>query len=114
LATRIRRKYPLVKIVRSFEWQKNGKGIHIHALLCGLKYLPKDWIKKTWDKLESSEWSIQLEKVFDNPKRALGYLMKYMVKWYQERKLNITRVVNWALNVRSYGLSGFSSTRFSE
>lgn len=108
LVTRIRKKYPWVKVIRSFEWQQNGIGIHIHALLCGLRFLDKDWIAVTWSRLSSSGWAIQLDKVFDNPKRALNYVLKYIVKQYKEEELNVTKVVNWALDVRSYGLSRFS------
>ena len=109
LVTRIRKRYPWVRVIRCFEWQDNGIGIHVHALLCGLRYLPKEWIAKTWDRLSSSGWSIELNRVFDNPKRALNYILKYITKQYKEKELNVTKVVNWALDVRSYGLSRFSS-----
>jgi hypothetical protein len=109
LVTRIRKAFPWVRVIRCFEWQENGIGIHVHALLCGLRYIPKDWIAITWEKLSSSGWSIEIERVFDNPKRALNYILKYIVKQYKEKDLNTTKVINWALNVRSYGLSRFSS-----
>ncbi len=80
LLTRIRKKYRNVRIIKAVEWQKNGIGYHLHVLIIGLRFLPKDWVAKTWSKLETSGWSIQIERGFDNPRRALGYLLKYITK----------------------------------
>jgi len=113
LLTRIRRKYPWVKVIKSVEWQSNGLGYHIHALLVGIRFLPKDWVKKTWDKLETSGWSIQIERGFDNPKRALAYLMKYVTKSLRSGdELPLSLVVNWALGLRTLAVShSFSSLK---
>jgi hypothetical protein len=113
LLTRIRRRYPFVKVIKSVEWQSNGLGYHIHVLLVGIRFLPKDWIAKTWSKLEKSGWSIQLERGFDNPKRALGYLLKYVTKNLREGdELPLSLVVSWALGLRTIAVSrSFSSLK---
>jgi len=113
LLTRLRKKYPNIRIIKSVEWQKNGLGYHIHVLIIGLRFLPKDWIAKTWEKLEKSGWSIQIEKGFDNPKRALGYLMKYITKNLRKNdELPISLVINWALRLRTIAVShSFSSSK---
>jgi hypothetical protein len=106
LLTRIRKKYPWVRVVKTVEWQENGLGYHIHVLFCGIRFLPKKWIKRTWDKLEKSGWSIEFRKVFDNPKRAVGYIMKYITKSLRkDNELPITLVINWALGLRSFAVS---------
>jgi len=113
LLTRIRKKYPWVRVVKTVEWQENGLGYHLHVLFCGIRYLPKKWIKKTWDKLEKSGWSIEFRKVFDNPKRAVGYIMKYITKSLRkDDELPLTLVINWALGLRSFAISrSFSSSK---
>jgi hypothetical protein len=112
LLTRIRKKYLNVRIIKAVEWQENGLGYHLHVLLVGIRFLPKDWIKKTWDKLEKSGWSIQLERGFDNPKRALGYLMKYVTKNLRSGDgLPLSLVVNWALHLRTVAFSHRFSTQ---
>ena len=106
LLTRIRKKYPNVKIIKSVEWQSNGIGYHIHALIIGLRFLPKEWIAKTWEKLEKSGWSIELEKVFDNPKRAIMYLIKYIAKnLRKDDEIPLSLIVNWALRLRTMAFS---------
>jgi len=111
LLTRLRKKYPNIRIIKSVEWQKNGLGYHIHVLIIGLRFLQKEWIAKTWEKLEKSGWSIEIEKVFDNPKRAIGYLLKYVTKnLRQNDEIPISLVINWALRLRTIAVShSFSS-----
>jgi hypothetical protein len=112
LLTRIRRRYPFVKVIKSVEWQSNGLGYHIHVLLVGIRFLPKDWIKKTWDKLEASGWSIQIERGFDNPKRALSYLLKYVTKTLrQNNEIPLSLTINWALGLRTIAVSHSFSIR---
>jgi hypothetical protein len=106
LLTRIRKRYPHVKIIKAVEWQENGLGYHLHVLIVGIRFLPKDWIAKTWSKLEKSGWSIQLERGFDNPKRALAYLLKYITKNLRNGdEIPISLVVNWALRLRTIAVS---------
>jgi len=113
LLTRIRKKYPNVRVIKTVEWQRNGIGYHLHVLIIGIRFLPKDWIKRTWDKLEKSGWSIQIEKGFDNPKRALSYLMKYITKNLRKNdELPISLVINWSLRLRTIAVShSFSSLK---
>jgi len=113
LLTRIRKKFPWVGIIRSQEWQENGIGCHLHVLFCGLRFLPKKWIKRTWDKLEKAGWSIEFRRVFDDPKRAVGYIMKYITKTLRVGdELPLSLVVNWALGVRTFACSRrFSSKK---
>jgi hypothetical protein len=114
LLTRIRKKYPNVRVIKSVEWQENGIGYHLHVLIVGIRFLPKDWIAKTWSKLEKSGWSIQLERGFDNPTRALGYLMKYVTKNLRSGDgLPLSLVVNWALHLRTLAVSHSFSTHKS-
>jgi len=113
LLTRIRKKYPNVKIIKAVEWQRNGLGYHLHVLIIGIRFLPKDWIKRTWDKLEKSGWSIEIEKVFDNPKRALSYLLKYITKTLRQNdEIPLSLIINWALRLRTIAVShSFSSSK---
>jgi len=116
LLTRVRRKYPWVKIIKVVEWQENGLGYHIHVLFCGVRFIPIEWIRETWDKLEPNPHSVQLDnkfKTFDNPKRALGYLMKYVTKTLRQGdEIPISLVINWALGLRTLAFSHLFS-RFS-
>jgi len=112
LLTRIRKKYPNVKIIKAVEWQRNGLGYHLHVLIIGIRFLPKDWIKRTWDKLEKSGWSIEIEKVFDNPKRALSYLLKYITKTLRQNdEIPLSLIINWALRLRTIAISRSFSSR---
>jgi len=109
LLTRIRKKYPWIKIIKSCEWQENGIGYHIHVLFCGVRFIPIDWIRETWNKLEPNPRSVDLDnkfRIFDNPKRALGYLMKYVTKTLRKGdEIPMSLVVNWALRLRTISLS---------
>jgi hypothetical protein len=113
LLTRLRKKYPNIRIIKAVEWQKNGLGYHLHILIVGLRFLPKDWIAKTWSKLEKSGWSIEIEKVFDNPKRALAYLLKYVSKTLRQNdEIPLSLIINWALRLRTIAVShSFSSLK---
>jgi len=116
LLTRIRKKYPWVKIVKAVEWQENGLGYHIHVLLCGVRFVPIKWIRGTWDKLEPNPASVDLDnkfRTFDNPRRALGYLMKYVTKVLRSGDdIPMSLVINWALGLRTLAFSRLFS-RFS-
>jgi hypothetical protein len=112
LLTRIRKKYPNVRVIKSVEWQENGIGYHLHVLLVGIRFLPKDWIKRTWDKLEKSGWAIQIEKVFDDPKRAIGYLLKYVTKNLRSSEgIPLSLIISWALHLRTLAVSHSFSTQ---
>jgi hypothetical protein len=115
LLTRIRKKYNWVSVIKTVEWQDNGLGCHLHVLLCGLRFIPKKWIKKTWDKLEESGWAIQFEKIrkFENPKRAVAYILKYISKSLRKDDyIPLSLVINWALHLRSFSVScRFSSLK---
>jgi hypothetical protein len=116
LLTRIRKKYPWVKIVKAVEWQENGLGYHIHVLFCGVRFIPIDWIRETWNKLEPNPYSVDLDnkfRSFDNPRRALGYLMKYIIKTLRQGDdIPMSLVINWALGLRTLAFSHLFS-RFS-
>ena len=116
LLTRIRRKYPWVKIIKCAEWQENGLGYHIHVLFCGVRFINIEWIRKTWNKLEPNPASVDLDnkfRTFDNPKRALGYLMKYVTKTLRNGDdIPMSLVINWSLGLRTLSFSHLFS-RFS-
>jgi len=116
LLTRIRKEYPWIKIVKSVEWQENGLGYHIHVLICGVRWIPIDWIRETWNKLEPNPASVDLDnkfRTFDNPKRALGYLMKYVTKTLRkDDEIPMSLIINWALGLRTIAFSHLFS-RFS-
>jgi hypothetical protein len=106
LLTRIRKKMPWVKMIKTAEWQQNGIGYHLHVLFCGIRFLLDDWVRKTWDKLETSGWAIEYSRVFDSPKRAVGYIMKYITKTIRVGDdTPISLVVNWALGLRTFAVS---------
>ncbi len=112
LLTRIRKKFSWVKVIKTCEWQQNGIGYHLHVLFCGLRFLSEKWIKKTWAKFETSGWSIEARQVFDNPKKAVAYIIKYITKGLRNPDyLPLSLVVNWALGLRSFSLSRFSSAK---
>jgi len=116
LLTRIRRQYRWIKIVKSVEWQENGLGYHIHVLICGVRFIPIDWIRETWNKLEPNPASVDLDnkfRTFDNPKRALGYLMKYVTKTLRKGdEIPMSLIISWALGLRTIASSHLFS-RFS-
>ncbi len=111
LLTRIRKKFPWVKAIKTVEWQKNGIGYHIHVLFCGVRFISEEWLRKTWSKFEQSGWSIEARRVFNDPKRAVAYIMKYITKSLRkDDNLPQSLVINWALGLRSFSLSRFSSS----
>jgi len=120
LLTRIRKQFPWVKIVKSVEWQKNGLGYHIHVLFCGVRFIDVEWIRKTWDKLETNPHSVDLRpsdnkkyRTFEDPKRALAYMLKYVIKNLRSpEEIPISLVINWALHLRTLAFSHLFS-RFS-
>ena len=116
MLTRVRKKYPWVKVIKSVEWQENGIGYHIHVLFCGVRFIPIDWLRETWNKLEPNPHSVNLDnkfRTFDNPRRALGYLMKYVTKVLRNGDdIPMSLVINWALGLRTLAFSHLFS-RFS-
>jgi len=112
LLTRIRREFPWVKIVKSVEWQENGVGYHVHVLFVGVRFIDIEWIRETWAKLETNYHGVEL-KPFDNPGRALGYLMKYVTKSLRKDSyIPMSLVINWALHLRTLAFShSFSSIK---
>jgi hypothetical protein len=111
LLTRIRKKYPWVRVIKSVEWQENGVGYHIHALFCGISYIDIEWIRETWAKFEPNYHSVEL-KPFDNPGRALAYLMKYVTKSLRTGEdIPMGLVINWALHLRTVAFSHSFSTQ---
>ncbi|MEM3795330.1 MAG: hypothetical protein QW429_05590, partial [Thermoprotei archaeon] len=104
------------KYVRVNEWQKNGLGYHVHILFAGINYLPREWIARTWSKLEQSGWSIHAEKPLRaDSVGAIRYLLKYMKKQLNNGtdsdQFPLSLVVNWALFLRTYSVrrNSFSS-----
>jgi len=58
--------------------------------------------------LEASGWAIQFEKIrkFENPKRAVGYILKYIVKSLRkDNYIPLSLVINWSLHLRSFSVS---------
>jgi hypothetical protein len=105
LLTRIRRRYPWVVVIRTAEWQGNGIGIHIHALVAGVNYIPKEWVAESWRGLSNSGWSIELTPVRGNADYALRYLFKYLMKGFGNGVDNLSAVINWAVNAKAFGVS---------
>jgi len=105
LLTRIRKRYPWVVVIRTAEWQGNGIGIHLHALVAGLNYIPKGWLEETWRSLSTSGWSIELTPVRGNAEYALRYLFKYLLKGFGNGTANLSAVINWAVNSKAFGVS---------
>lgn len=105
LLTRIRKRYPWVVVIRTAEWQDNGIGIHLHALVAGLNYIPKDWLEETWRGLSNSGWAIELTPVRGNAEYALRYLFKYLLKGFGNGTANLSAVINWAVNSKAFGVS---------
>ena len=105
LLTRIRREFPWVRIIKSVEWQENGIGYHIHVLFVGVRFIDIEWIRETWAKFEPNYHSVKL-KPFDNPKRALGYLLKYVTKSLRKDSyIPMSLIINWALRLRTIAVS---------
>ena len=105
LLTRIRRQFPHVRIIKSVEWQENGVGYHIHVLFIGTRFIDVEWIRKTWAKFEPNYHSVEL-KPFDNPKRALSYLLKYVTKSLRkDNYIPQSLIINWALHLRTVAFS---------
>jgi hypothetical protein len=105
LLTRIRKRYPWVVVIRTAEWQDNGIGIHLHALVAGLNYIPKDWLEETWRGLSTSGWAIELTPVRGNANHALRYLFKYLLKGFGNGIGNRSAIINWAVNAKAFGVS---------
>jgi len=103
LVTRIRRKYPWVLTLKVIEWQKNGIGIHVHLLIAGKEYIPKDFIEATWSSLSSSGWAVEISPVRGEAKYVVRYLLKYILK--SVGSVNVSSAINWALNVRAFSVS---------
>jgi hypothetical protein len=111
LLTRIRKKFPWVRTIKSVEWQENGIGYHIHALFCGISYIDIEWIRETWAKFEPNYHSVEL-KPFDNAGRALAYLMKYVTKSLRSGEdIPMSLIINWALHLRTVAFSHSFSTQ---
>jgi hypothetical protein len=105
LLTRIRKTFPWVRVIKSVEWQENGLGYHIHVLFVGVRFIDIEWIRDTWAKFEPNYHSVEL-KPFDDPKRALGYLLKYVTKSLRKDSyIPQSLVINWALHLRTLALS---------
>jgi len=109
LLTRLRKRYPWVLVIATREWQENGIGIHLHALIAGLAYIPKGWIMETWNKVSKSGWAVELKTVHGDAKSVLEYILKYITKSAvninSNRIESISAVVNWAVNGRAFSIS---------
>jgi len=109
LLTRLRKRYPWIVVIATREWQENGIGIHIHAVIAGLAYIPKDWIMETWNKVSESGWAVELRTVHGDAKSVLNYVLKYITKSAinvnTSRIDNVSAVVNWAVNGRAFSIS---------
>jgi hypothetical protein len=105
LLTRIRKMYPDAIVLRSFEWQKNGLGFHIHVLIAGVDYIDKDWLMDTWQRMSESGWAIELKRLSGEPHMVIRYIFKYIVKSAGGGPDDISTVINWLLNARAFGRS---------
>jgi len=109
LRTRIRKRYPHVAIIATREWQKNGIGFHLHAVICGLSYIDKDWIMETWKDISESGWAVELRTIHGDARSVLNYVLKYVTKSAvndnPNRIENISAVINWAVNGRAFSVS---------
>ena len=109
LLTRLRKRYPWIVVIATREWQENGIGIHIHAVVAGLAYIPKDWIMETWNKVSKSGWAVELRTVHGDAKSVLNYVLKYVTKSAinvnTSRIDNVSAVVNWAVNGKAFSIS---------
>ena len=103
LITRIRRRYPWVAVFKAVEWQKNGIGIHVHLLVAGKEYIPKDFIEATWSSLSQSGWAVEISPVRGEARHVVRYLLKYILK--SVGSVSVSSAVNWALNVRAFSVS---------
>jgi len=103
LITRIRRKYPWTVSLKAVEWQKNGIGIHVHLLIGGKGYIPKDFIEATWSSLSQSGWAVEIRPVRGEARYVVRYLLKYILK--SVGSVSVSSAVNWALNVRAFSVS---------
>ncbi len=109
LRTRIRKRYPWVTMIVTREWQDNGIGIHLHVIVMGLSYIPKDWIMETWNKVSESGWAVELRSVHGDARSVLNYVLKYVTKSAvndnPNRVENVSAVINWAVNGRAFSVS---------
>jgi hypothetical protein len=109
LLTRLRKRYPWIFVIAVREWQENGIGIHLHALIAGLAYIPKKWIMETWQRVSKSGWAVELRTVHGDAKSVLNYILKYITKSVintrTDRIDNVSAVVNWALNGKAFSVS---------
>jgi hypothetical protein len=105
LLTKIRKAYPDAIVLRAFEWQKNGIGFHIHALIAGVDYIDKDWLMDTWQRMSASGWAIELKRLSGDPHMVIRYIFKYIVKSAGGGPEDISTVINWLLNARAFGRS---------
>jgi hypothetical protein len=91
------------------EWQDNGIGIHLHVIVMGLSYIPKDWIMETWNKVSESGWAVELRSVHGDARSVLNYVLKYVTKSAvndnPNRVENVSAVINWAVNGRAFSVS---------
>jgi len=109
LLTRLRKRYPWITVIATREWQENGIGIHIHVLIAGLAYIPKDWVMETWNRVSKSGWAVELRTVHGDAKSVLNYILKYITKSAinvnTSRIDNVSAVINWAVNGRAFSIS---------
>jgi len=102
-----RKRKSWISVIRTTEWQKNGKGVHLHVLVCGVRFIPEKWLKKLWG--EPNPRSVHLKSLRGNWKYALNYTLKYIVKSAlrsdSDEELNVSQVVNWSTLSRAYGVS---------
>jgi len=103
LVTRLRRRYPWIAVFKAVEWQKNGIGIHVHMVVAGKEYIPKDFIEATWSRLSRSGWAVEIRPVRGEARHVVRYLLKYILK--SVGSVSVSSAVNWALNVRSLSVS---------
>jgi len=104
----LRREFPWVCFIKTVEWQSNGKGAHLHVLLCGVRYIKKEWFQKYW--IEPSGWGIEIEQPRAKDARSvLRYLLKYIAKSSlredEHEDLSVSQIVNWATMTRAFSMS---------
>lgn len=95
LLTRLRQKFPGLRFLRVWEFQKRGS-VHIHALLYGIRWLDKAWVAKLWGTLPWVSMPRSRHGVF-------FYIAKYVVKGFSNVEANaffwLWRARQWASNV---------------
>jgi hypothetical protein len=106
----IRKRYPNYKgNVRVIEFQANGNP-HVHMLIFGVDFIPVEWLRELWEDKYQLGTQINVKRI-DNPKGAIRYLLKYLLKTFsgesseEVKKAFRQKALLWALNSRGWAVS---------